>query len=78
MSDKIKNYFLNNLENDAQIKEMKGYVAQEGEKESDFLILDDVAYFLEITNAKVARCSFYNPEGVLHLSKKFDEVYNKP
>jgi hypothetical protein len=77
ISDKVKNYFLNNLINNAHIKEIKGYVTQDGRIESDFLILDDTAYFLEITSKKVARCSFNNPLGALNLSKSFDEIYSK-
>jgi hypothetical protein len=83
MSDKIKNYFFNNLNSNAQIKETKShliYLIGKEEKEAEFLILDDIAYFLEhdlASGGKVARCNFNNPEGALHLSKQFDEFYNK-
>jgi len=77
MSDKIKNYFFNNIESNVQIKETPSYVTQDGEKETDFLILDNIAYFLELSERKVARCSFNNPSGVLNLSKTFDEIYER-
>ncbi len=79
IADKIKHDFLNNMNSNAQVKEMGGYAIQNMEKkpETEFLILDDIAYFLELTNSNVARCNFNNPPGVLNLSKTFDEIYNK-
>lgn len=76
ISNKIKNYFITAYSN-IQVKEMSGYIIQNVEKkpETDFLILDDIAYFVELTNSKLARCSFNNIEGALNLSKQFDNIY---
>jgi hypothetical protein len=78
ISNKIKNYF-NSVYGNVQIKEINGYAIQHAEKniESDFLILDDTAYLLELTESKLSRCSFNNPKGALNLSKQFDDIYNR-
>jgi hypothetical protein len=72
--------YLNNgqMIHGVNVKEMKSYVIQNTEKklETDFLVLDDLAYFVELTDSKLARCSFNNIEGALNLSKRFDEIYN--
>jgi len=77
ISNKIKNYFTTKYSK-TQIKEIKGYVIQNIDKklETDFLILDNIAYFVELTNFKLARCSFNNIEGALNLSNQFDNIYN--
>jgi hypothetical protein len=81
--EKIKNYFFNNMNSRVSIKEIKSFLTSKfetGEKEGEFLVLDDIAYFFEHdlkSGEKGARCSFYNLKGALHLSKTFDDIYNK-
>lgn len=79
MSEKIKNYFFNNLNSKVQPKEMYSHLTEKMGKEVEFLVLNDLSYFFEINvfKGKVARCNFNNPQGALHLSNTFDTFYNK-
>jgi hypothetical protein len=68
------------------VKETNSYLThifETGEREIEFLVLNDIAYFFEHNlksngqGGKAARCSFNDLSGALHLSKTFDDVYNK-